>query len=57
VLINYSSDEHTSHQNIYMAEVEGKGNGDPNELLVHKTYSRKCFDYLSHDDNRYESNL
>jgi hypothetical protein len=32
-LVDYSSDEHTSHRHIYMAEVEGKGNGNPNELL------------------------
>jgi hypothetical protein len=33
-LVDYSSDEHTSHRHVFMAEVEGKGNtGDPNELL------------------------
>jgi hypothetical protein len=33
VLVDYSSDEHSSHHHFYMAEVEGEGNEDPNELL------------------------
>jgi hypothetical protein len=33
VLVDYSSDEHSSHHHVYMAEVEGEGNEDPNELL------------------------
>jgi hypothetical protein len=33
-LVNYRFDEHTSyHRDIYMVEVEGEGNGNPNELL------------------------
>jgi hypothetical protein len=33
MLVDYSSDEHSSHHHVYMAEVEGEGNMDPNELL------------------------
>lgn len=33
VLIDYSSDEHTSHRHVYMAEVDAEGEGNPNELL------------------------
>jgi hypothetical protein len=32
-LLDYSSDEHTSHRQLYMVEVEGQGDGKPNELL------------------------
>jgi hypothetical protein len=33
MLVDYSSEEHSSHRDIYMVEVEGEGNEDPNELL------------------------
>jgi hypothetical protein len=32
VLVDYSSNEHSSHRHVYMAEVEGEGNDEPNEL-------------------------
>jgi hypothetical protein len=32
VLVNYSFNEHSSHHHVYMAEVEGEGNEDPNKL-------------------------
>jgi hypothetical protein len=33
VLVDYSSDEHSSHRHVYMVEVEGEGNEHPNKLL------------------------
>jgi hypothetical protein len=32
VLVDYSSKEDSSHRHVYMVEVEGEGNEDPNEL-------------------------
>jgi hypothetical protein len=32
MLVNYSSDEHSLHRHIYMAEVEGESSEDPNKL-------------------------
>lgn len=32
-LVDYSSDKHTSHRHVYMAEVEGNANRHPNEQL------------------------
>jgi hypothetical protein len=32
VLVDYSSDEHSSHHHACLVEVEGEGNEDPNEL-------------------------
>jgi hypothetical protein len=33
VLVDDNFDKHSSHRHVYMAEVEGKGNEDPNKLL------------------------
>jgi hypothetical protein len=32
MLVDYTSDEHSSHRHVYLAEVEGEGNEDPSEL-------------------------